>query len=105
MLADRDYRPVGLSAGLAAPARKASGRIKKPLVLPFLDYGTPQRMRELCSEEVRLDRRLAAGWRGMHDAAETATSTVPVATSAVTTRPCWCSISTCTVTRALKRSP
>jgi len=35
-------------------------KLKKPLVLPFLDYGTPQRRRELCSEEVRLNRRLAA---------------------------------------------
>jgi hypothetical protein len=36
-------------------------KLKKPLVLPFLDYGTPQRTRELCSEEARLNRRLAAG--------------------------------------------
>ncbi len=35
-------------------------KLKKPLVLPFLDYGTPQRRRELCLEEVRLNRRLAA---------------------------------------------
>jgi aminoglycoside phosphotransferase family enzyme/predicted kinase len=34
-------------------------KLKKPLVLPFLDYGTPQRRRALCSEEVRLNRRLA----------------------------------------------
>jgi aminoglycoside phosphotransferase family enzyme/predicted kinase len=34
-------------------------KLKKPLVLPFLDYGTPQRRRKLCSEEVRLNRRLA----------------------------------------------
>ncbi len=34
-------------------------KLKKPLVLPFLDYGTPARRRELCGEEVRLNRRLA----------------------------------------------
>ena len=34
-------------------------KLKKPLVLPFLDYGTRQRRREMCAEEVRLNRRLA----------------------------------------------
>jgi aminoglycoside phosphotransferase family enzyme len=34
-------------------------KIKKPLVLSFLDYGTPQRRREMCLAEVRLNRRLA----------------------------------------------
>jgi uncharacterized protein len=34
-------------------------KLKKPLVLPFLDYGTPGRRREMCREEVRLNRRLA----------------------------------------------
>src|SRR5947209_9136628 len=34
-------------------------KLKKPLVLDFLDYGTPQRRREMCEEEVRLNRRLA----------------------------------------------
>jgi aminoglycoside phosphotransferase family enzyme/predicted kinase len=34
-------------------------KLKKPVVLPFLDYGTPQRRREMCREEVRLNRRLA----------------------------------------------
>ena len=34
-------------------------KLKKPLVLDFLDYGTPGRRRELCLEEVRLNRRLA----------------------------------------------
>ena len=34
-------------------------KLKKPLVLPFLDYGTPARRREMCQEEVRLNRRLA----------------------------------------------
>ena len=34
-------------------------KLKKPLVLPFLDFGTRQRRREMCREEVRLNRRLA----------------------------------------------
>lgn len=34
-------------------------KLKKPLVLPFVDYGTPRRRRRLCREEVRLNRRLA----------------------------------------------
>jgi aminoglycoside phosphotransferase family enzyme/predicted kinase len=34
-------------------------KLKKPLVLPFLDYGTAERRREMCREEVRLNRRLA----------------------------------------------
>ncbi len=34
-------------------------KLKKPLVLPFLDYGSPERRREMCREEVRLNRRLA----------------------------------------------
>jgi uncharacterized protein len=34
-------------------------KVKKPLVLPFLDYGTVERRREMCRDEVRLNRRLA----------------------------------------------
>jgi uncharacterized protein len=34
-------------------------KLKKPLVLPFLDYGTPERRREMCEYEVTLNRRLA----------------------------------------------
>jgi uncharacterized protein len=34
-------------------------KVKKPVVLPFLDYGTLERRRELCHAEVRLNRRLA----------------------------------------------
>jgi uncharacterized protein len=34
-------------------------KLKKPVVLPYLDYGTPERRREMCREEVRLNRRLA----------------------------------------------
>jgi uncharacterized protein len=34
-------------------------KLKKPLVLPFLDYGTAARRRRMCLDEVRLNRRLA----------------------------------------------
>src|SRR5271166_5886966 len=34
-------------------------KLKKPLMLDFLDYGTPERRRAMCEEEVRLNRRLA----------------------------------------------
>ena len=34
-------------------------KVKRPLVLSFLDYGTLDRRRALCREEVRLNRRLA----------------------------------------------
>ncbi len=34
-------------------------KLKKPLALPFLDYATPARRRKMCTEEVRLNRRLA----------------------------------------------
>jgi uncharacterized protein len=34
-------------------------KLRKPVVFPFLDYGTPDRRREMCEEEVRLGRRLA----------------------------------------------
>jgi aminoglycoside phosphotransferase family enzyme/predicted kinase len=34
-------------------------KLKKPVRLPFVDYGTPARRRVMCDEEVRLNRRLA----------------------------------------------
>jgi aminoglycoside phosphotransferase family enzyme/predicted kinase len=34
-------------------------KLKKPIRLPFLDYGTLERRHDLCREEVRLNRRLA----------------------------------------------
>jgi len=34
-------------------------KVKKPIVLPFLDYGTLARRGEMCREEVLLNRRLA----------------------------------------------
>lgn len=34
-------------------------KVKKPVVLPFLDYGTRDRRHRMCREEVRLNRRLA----------------------------------------------
>ncbi|HEX2777998.1 MAG TPA: hypothetical protein VHM30_00765, partial [Gemmatimonadaceae bacterium] len=36
-------------------------KLKKAIVLPFLDYGTAGRRRAMCEEEVRLNRRLAPG--------------------------------------------
>jgi aminoglycoside phosphotransferase family enzyme/predicted kinase len=34
-------------------------KVKREVTLPFLDYGTLERRREFCQEEVRLNRRLA----------------------------------------------
>jgi aminoglycoside phosphotransferase family enzyme/predicted kinase len=34
-------------------------KVKKPLTLPFLDYGSLERRRQMCREEVRLNRRFA----------------------------------------------
>ena len=34
-------------------------KIKKPVVLGFLDYGTLEQRRRFCEQEVRLNRRLA----------------------------------------------
>jgi aminoglycoside phosphotransferase family enzyme len=34
-------------------------KVKKPVVFPFLDYGTLDRRREMCERELRLNRRLA----------------------------------------------
>ena len=34
-------------------------KIKKPVVLPFLDYGTAERRHAMCRAEVALNRRLA----------------------------------------------
>lgn len=34
-------------------------KVKKPLKLPYLDYGSPERRLAMCREEVRLNRRLA----------------------------------------------
>ena len=57
-LADRvEVRETHISLVFLAGDR--AYKLKKPLVLPFLDYGTPQRRREMCREEVRLNRRLA----------------------------------------------
>jgi aminoglycoside phosphotransferase family enzyme/predicted kinase len=35
-------------------------KLKKPVVLPFLDYGSAERRREMCEREIELNRRLAA---------------------------------------------
>jgi aminoglycoside phosphotransferase family enzyme/predicted kinase len=34
-------------------------KLRKPVVFPFLDYGSAERRRHMCEEEVRLGRRLA----------------------------------------------
>jgi aminoglycoside phosphotransferase family enzyme/predicted kinase len=34
-------------------------KLRKAVVFPFLDYGTPERRRHMCEEELRLGRRLA----------------------------------------------
>jgi hypothetical protein len=48
-------------------------KLRKPVVFPFLDYGTAERRRELCEEEVRLGRRLAPGlYLGVRPLVETA---------------------------------
>ncbi len=39
--------------------RDRAFKLKKPVVLPFLDYGSPERRRRMCAEEIRLNRRLA----------------------------------------------
>lgn len=36
-------------------------KLKKPVRLGFVDFGTPERRRHFCEEEVRLNRRLAPG--------------------------------------------
>jgi aminoglycoside phosphotransferase family enzyme/predicted kinase len=55
-------------------ARDRAYKLKKPLVLPFVDYGTRARRRAMCEEEVRLNRRLAPdiylGVRGVSPAHE-----------------------------------
>ena len=40
-------------------AGEAAYKLKKPVRLAFVDYGTLDRRRALCHEEVRLNRRLA----------------------------------------------
>jgi aminoglycoside phosphotransferase family enzyme/predicted kinase len=37
-------------------------KVKKPVTMPFLDYGTLEARRHFCFEEVRLNRRLAPGF-------------------------------------------
>lgn len=40
-------------------AGKLAYKLKKPVVLDFVDYGTAERRHRMCEEEVRLNRRLA----------------------------------------------
>lgn len=39
--------------------REHAYKIKKPVTLPFLDYGTVEKRRHYCNEELRLNRRFA----------------------------------------------
>ena len=42
-------------------------KLRKPVVFPFLDYGTAERRRHMCEEELRLGRRLAPDlYLGLH---------------------------------------
>lgn len=54
---DVELRETAISWVFLAGARVY--KVKKPLVLPFLDYGSLERRRRMCEEEVRLNRRLA----------------------------------------------
>lgn len=48
-------------------------KLKRPVTFPFLDFGTLERRRHFCEEEVRLGRRLAAGiYRGVVPVRKTA---------------------------------
>ncbi len=40
-------------------AGKRAYKLRKPVVFPFLDYGSAERRRHMCEEELRLGRRLA----------------------------------------------
>lgn len=48
-------------------------KLRKPVVFPFLDYGTAERRWAMCEEEVRLGRRLAPDmYRGVRPLVQTA---------------------------------
>jgi uncharacterized protein len=48
-------------------------KLRKPVVFPFLDYGTAERRRAMCEEEVRLGHRLAPDlYRGVRPLVQTA---------------------------------
>src|SRR5919106_2601973 len=52
-----ELRETGISWVFLAGQRVY--KVKKPVVLPFLDYGSLEPRREMCHEEVRLNRRPA----------------------------------------------
>ncbi len=52
-----EVRETHISVVFLTPER--AFKLKKPIVLPFLDYGTPTKRRAMCEAEVRLGRRLA----------------------------------------------
>jgi aminoglycoside phosphotransferase family enzyme/predicted kinase len=52
-----DVRETHISWVFLTDAR--AYKVKKPVVLPFLDYGSAERRRDMCRAEVALNRRLA----------------------------------------------
>jgi hypothetical protein len=66
-LLDPDCSPLGAApvelvethASWVLLAGEFAWKIKKPIVLPFLDYGTIEKRRACCAEELRLNRRFA----------------------------------------------
>jgi uncharacterized protein len=65
-----DVRETHISCVFLAGDR--AYKLKKRLVLPFLDYGTPRQRLDMCREEVRLNRRLAPDiYRGVRAVAAT----------------------------------
>jgi uncharacterized protein len=53
-----EVRETHISVVFLTPER--AFKLKKPIVLAFLDYGTPAKRRAMCEAEVRLGRRLAS---------------------------------------------
>jgi aminoglycoside phosphotransferase family enzyme/predicted kinase len=57
--APRDVEVVETHCSWVFLAGERAYKVKKPVVLPFVDQGSLSRRRALCREEVRLNRRLA----------------------------------------------
>jgi aminoglycoside phosphotransferase family enzyme/predicted kinase len=63
-LARRDGTAVGLCEthiSWVLLGRRIALKVKKPVTLPFLDFGSAERRRAACEAELRLNRRLAPG--------------------------------------------
>jgi uncharacterized protein len=76
----REGRPVRLietHISWVLLAQTLAYKLKKPVKLPFLDFSTLEARRHYCSEEVRLNRRLAPDlYLGVVDVCESATGPV-----------------------------